>query len=204
MTQERIEEDLAEDRVDIGIAFAPPQLAGIEVHELHAENLEVVVGAGHPAAAGQDGLDPQQLAQLPLVLLSEDFATASTSIATSTRTRSRPGSRRRPTRSARSWNLCAPASSSPYCLTESPHSNTRCAPLLSPRPYRPGPPRCYAEPAHITAPPASPSPHSQPAAVAMAPVEHVQWRAPSPSRHSRWSAWVPGRAESLALGRGCG
>jgi LysR family transcriptional regulator, cyn operon transcriptional activator len=75
MTQERIEEDLAEDRVDIGIAFAPPQLAGIEVHELHAENLEVVVGAGHPAAAGQDGLDPQQLAQLPLVLLSEDFAT---------------------------------------------------------------------------------------------------------------------------------
>jgi len=74
MTQERIEEDLAEDRLDIGIAFAPAQLAGIEVQELHAENLEVVVGRGHPAATGA-ALDAQQLARLELVLLSEDFAT---------------------------------------------------------------------------------------------------------------------------------
>lgn len=75
MAQERIEDDIAEDRLDIGIAFTPSQLAGIDVQELHAESLEVVVGTRHPAAASEDRLDPQQLARLDLVLLTEDFAT---------------------------------------------------------------------------------------------------------------------------------
>ena len=74
MAQERIEALLAQDRLDLGIAFEMAQSAEVEAAALFSETLELMVGAGHPAARHR----PLTLAEwqhLPLALLSGDFAT---------------------------------------------------------------------------------------------------------------------------------
>lgn len=75
MTQDHIEAALAEDRLDIGIAFTGRHLADIDSQPLFAESLSLVVSEAHPSLTGQLVLDAQALAEQSLVLLSGDFAT---------------------------------------------------------------------------------------------------------------------------------
>ncbi|CAI0774716.1 Cyn operon transcriptional activator [Serratia proteamaculans] len=75
MTQDRIEALLAEDRLDLGIAFSQAQLADIETEDLFSESLNMVVGINHPLAKKYEALTAQAFEQQPLALLSEDFAT---------------------------------------------------------------------------------------------------------------------------------
>ena len=51
MAQERIEALLAQDRLDLGIAFEMAQSAEVEAAALFSETLELMVGAGHPGGA---------------------------------------------------------------------------------------------------------------------------------------------------------
>ena len=74
-TQDRIESDLAADRLDLGIAFAGPHAAGIEHTALFTEQLTLVVGSGHALAEATDSLPVRNLTGHPLGLLSADFAT---------------------------------------------------------------------------------------------------------------------------------
>ncbi|WP_227983788.1 transcriptional regulator CynR [Nocardia spumae] len=74
-TQDRIEADLAADRLDLGIAFAGAHAAGIEHTALFTERLSLVVGSDHPFAATPRALPVQRLTTAPLGLLSGDFAT---------------------------------------------------------------------------------------------------------------------------------
>jgi len=75
MTQDRIEALLAEDRLDLGIAFGQAQLADIEAEDLFRESLNMVVSSNHPLAQRLEPLTAQAFEQQPLALLSEDFAT---------------------------------------------------------------------------------------------------------------------------------
>ncbi|WP_265557153.1 transcriptional regulator CynR [Serratia grimesii] len=75
MTQDRIEAQLAEDRLDLGIAFGQAQSADIEAEDLFSESLNMMVGTHHPLAQQREPLSAQAFEQQPLVLLSEDFAT---------------------------------------------------------------------------------------------------------------------------------
>lgn len=75
MTQDRIEALLAEDRLDLGIAFGQAQLTDIEAEDLFRESLNMVVGSNHPLAQRFEPLTAQAFEQQPLALLSEDFAT---------------------------------------------------------------------------------------------------------------------------------
>lgn len=75
MTQDRIEALLAEDRLDLGIAFSQAQSADIAAKDLFSESLNMMVGARHPLAQRREPLTVQAFEQQPLVLLSEDFAT---------------------------------------------------------------------------------------------------------------------------------
>lgn len=52
MAQERIEALLAQDRLDLGIAFEMAQSAEVEAAALFSETLELMVGAGHPRRRG--------------------------------------------------------------------------------------------------------------------------------------------------------
>lgn len=74
MTQDRLEAALAEDRLDIGIAFTGMHLADIQSEALFSETLSLMVGATHPQAVGQV-LTADDLERQSLVLLSQDFAT---------------------------------------------------------------------------------------------------------------------------------
>ncbi|NWD67930.1 transcriptional regulator CynR [Pseudomonas gingeri] len=74
MTQDRLEAALAEDRLDIGIAFTGMHLADIQGEALFSETLSLMVGSIHPQAAGK-ALGARDLEQQSLVLLSQDFAT---------------------------------------------------------------------------------------------------------------------------------
>lgn len=74
MTQDRLEAALAEDRLDIGIAFTGMHLADIQGEALFSETLSLMVGATHPQAVGQV-LTADDLERQSLVLLSQDFAT---------------------------------------------------------------------------------------------------------------------------------
>jgi len=74
MTQDRLEAALAEDRLDIGIAFTGMHLADIQGEALFSETLSLMVGAAHPQATGK-ALTADDLEQQSLVLLSQDFAT---------------------------------------------------------------------------------------------------------------------------------
>lgn len=75
MTQDRIEALLAEDRLDVGIAFSQAQSVDIVAEELFTESLNMMVGAQHPLVQQREPLSAQVFEQQPLVLLSEDFAT---------------------------------------------------------------------------------------------------------------------------------
>ncbi|MBO1500840.1 transcriptional regulator CynR [Serratia proteamaculans] len=75
MTQDRIEALLAEDRLDLGIAFGQAQSVDIEATDLFSESLNMVVGADHLLAQRQHPLTAEELEGQPLALLSEDFAT---------------------------------------------------------------------------------------------------------------------------------
>ncbi|WP_248745058.1 transcriptional regulator CynR [Pseudomonas sp. MWU12-2037] len=74
MTQDRLEAALAEDRLDIGIAFTGMHLADIQGEALFSETLSLMVGAAHPQATGKT-LTADELERQSLVLLSQDFAT---------------------------------------------------------------------------------------------------------------------------------
>ncbi|GAA4483506.1 transcriptional regulator CynR [Rhodococcus olei] len=74
-TQDRIEADVLDDRVDLGIAFAGPHVSGIESTALLTENLGLVVGSTHPLAARSEPVEARELPQHPLALLSSDFVT---------------------------------------------------------------------------------------------------------------------------------
>ncbi|MEV6361196.1 transcriptional regulator CynR [Nocardia asteroides] len=74
-TQDRLEEGLLADAIDLGIAFEGDHAAGIDGTALFAEDLSLVVGAGHPLAGRSDPLPIRDLATAPLALLSRDFAT---------------------------------------------------------------------------------------------------------------------------------
>ncbi|RFP24437.1 transcriptional regulator CynR [Duganella sp. BJB488] len=75
MALDAIESALAEDEVDLAIAFSAVRSAELDCRALFVEQLSVVVGAGHPFAARADGIAPADLAAAPLALLTADFAT---------------------------------------------------------------------------------------------------------------------------------
>lgn len=79
MPQNDIEASLAEDRVDIGIAFSSSPSTEersdeIETHILFMETLNLAVGKGHPRAGQQGPLSGHALEQEPLVLFNTDYA----------------------------------------------------------------------------------------------------------------------------------
>ncbi|MGW6422909.1 transcriptional regulator CynR [Nocardia sp. NPDC055053] len=74
-TQDRLEEDLLADALDLGIAFSGTHTAGIDCTALFTEDLSLVVGADHALAAHAGPLPIGDLAVEPLALLSRDFAT---------------------------------------------------------------------------------------------------------------------------------
>ncbi|MFD5176850.1 transcriptional regulator CynR [Nocardia sp. NPDC058379] len=74
-TQDRLEEDLLADAIDLGIAFSGTHAAGIDGTALFTEDLSLVVGADHALAAHAGPLAIADLAVVPLALLSRDFAT---------------------------------------------------------------------------------------------------------------------------------
>ncbi|MFE7719509.1 transcriptional regulator CynR [Nocardia rhizosphaerihabitans] len=74
-TQDRLEEDLLADALDLGIAFSGTHTAGIDCTALFTEDLSLVVGADHALAAHPGPLPIGDLAVQPLALLSRDFAT---------------------------------------------------------------------------------------------------------------------------------
>lgn len=75
LTQDRIEALLAEDRLDLGIAFGQAQSTDITAEDLFSESLEMMVGVNHPLAQQQHPLTAEEFGRQPLALLSEDFAT---------------------------------------------------------------------------------------------------------------------------------
>ena len=75
MTQDRIEVALAEDTLDLGIAFAEVRSSEIETQPLFVETLGLVVGSNHPRAGQQAPLTLLELEEEELVLLNSDFAT---------------------------------------------------------------------------------------------------------------------------------
>lgn len=75
MTQDRIEAALAEDSLDLGIAFTKEHSSEVHTQALFVENLSLVVGSNHPRAGSKTPMALQDLEQEKLVLLSSDFAT---------------------------------------------------------------------------------------------------------------------------------
>ncbi|MBN3751996.1 transcriptional regulator CynR [Paraburkholderia sp. Tr-20389] len=75
ITQDQIEAQLADDKLDAGIAFEPVLAAEIESQPLFEETLSLVVGGGHARATRRKPLGAQDFAKEKLVLLNEAFAT---------------------------------------------------------------------------------------------------------------------------------
>ncbi|MBP0590342.1 transcriptional regulator CynR [Paraburkholderia sp. LEh10] len=75
ITQDQMEAQLADDKLDAGIAFEPVHTAEIESQPLFRETLSLVVGGGHPRATRRKPLTVQDFATEPLVLLNRAFAT---------------------------------------------------------------------------------------------------------------------------------
>lgn len=75
ITQDQIEAQIADDRLDAGIAFEPIHAAEIESEPLFRETLSLVVGAGHARATRRKPLTAQDFASERLVLLNKAFAT---------------------------------------------------------------------------------------------------------------------------------
>ncbi|AGB83258.1 transcriptional regulator [Serratia sp. FGI94] len=74
MSQEQMEEQLLDDRLDLGIAFEEVRSTEIVTQRLLVETLALVVGRHHPLA-GQRTLGLQQLNNEALILLTAEFAT---------------------------------------------------------------------------------------------------------------------------------
>lgn len=74
MPQEQMEQDLMDDRLDLGIGFDAPGLAGMAYQPLFSETLALVV-AGHHPLARQHSITLAALGQERLVLLTAEFAT---------------------------------------------------------------------------------------------------------------------------------
>ncbi|HEU0190477.1 MAG TPA: transcriptional regulator CynR [Mycobacterium sp.] len=72
-TQDRIEAELLADELDLGIAFAPTHLPGIDAAELHTETLSLVVGSD--SSVGSQAIPASDLARRDIALLTADFAT---------------------------------------------------------------------------------------------------------------------------------
>ncbi|CAM5631798.1 transcription regulator LysR family protein [Streptomyces spiroverticillatus] len=76
MTQARMETELLDDRIDVGIAFLGEHATGVTARPLFEEGLALVVGSSaHPYAKNTRALPLEELAAAHLALLSEDFAT---------------------------------------------------------------------------------------------------------------------------------
>ncbi|NMO02840.1 transcriptional regulator CynR [Gordonia sp. TBRC 11910] len=73
-TQDQIEADLLDDRVDLGIGYARAHPPAIQAAALFVEALGLVVGQAHPLAT-QEKVAPSAIAGLPLALLTEAFVT---------------------------------------------------------------------------------------------------------------------------------
>jgi LysR family transcriptional regulator, cyn operon transcriptional activator len=73
MSQDSIETQLLADELDLGIGFDQPHLPAVAATPLFVETLVVVVGTTLPI----EPLTLETLADLPLVLLTSDFATRS-------------------------------------------------------------------------------------------------------------------------------
>lgn len=74
IAQERMEELLLSDELDVGVAFEEVHAQDIEAHPLLVETLALVVSAKHPLA-GQRVIGPEALNAESLILLSSEFAT---------------------------------------------------------------------------------------------------------------------------------
>jgi len=75
ITQDRMEALLAEDNLDLGIAFEPTYSPDIEATAIFTETLNFMVGNGHPLASISCALTVADLERQPLVLLNSEFAT---------------------------------------------------------------------------------------------------------------------------------
>lgn len=75
MTQNRIEDELARDGLEVGIAFADVRSDEIESESLFVETLSLVVGEGHSYAGRKGPLPVEKLEEQALILLNGDFAT---------------------------------------------------------------------------------------------------------------------------------
>lgn len=71
---DRIEELLVSGQLDVGIAFHPAEREDIDTEHLFTEQLQLLVGAGHPLARRRS-LPMRQLEGVPLCLLPRSFAT---------------------------------------------------------------------------------------------------------------------------------
>ncbi|KWZ31499.1 transcriptional regulator CynR [Burkholderia anthina] len=74
MSQERIEAQLVDGELDVGIAFDEVQTADIDAQTLLVETLALVVNRGH-ALGGRREVGLRMLHDAPLVLLTAEFAT---------------------------------------------------------------------------------------------------------------------------------
>ncbi len=79
MTQEDIERSVAEDRIDLGIAFTnvlttKAHSNDIDSHILFVETLNLAIGKSHELASKKETLDEQGLESVPLIMLNTDFA----------------------------------------------------------------------------------------------------------------------------------
>jgi LysR family cyn operon transcriptional activator len=71
---EAIEKALTDDQIDVAIGFADVRSAEIEVEPLFSERLLLVVGGAHPLVTKPHTVTPQELAALPLALLTSSFS----------------------------------------------------------------------------------------------------------------------------------
>jgi len=79
MPQDDIEVAVAENRIDVGIAFTKPlsteaRLIGIETRMLFEETLCLAVGNSHPRAGQNEPIQSRDFARESLALLNTDFA----------------------------------------------------------------------------------------------------------------------------------
>ena len=74
--QDRIENDLLSDCLDLGIGFAGEHAPGIVHRTLFTETMSLVVSSSHRFAATTGSLPVAELADEPLAMLSANFATS--------------------------------------------------------------------------------------------------------------------------------
>lgn len=75
LSMDDIETGLADDSLDIAIAFDQVRNAEIESIAIFTETLGVMVGRDHPYYQRQDALTDEEVAQLEFALLTSDFVT---------------------------------------------------------------------------------------------------------------------------------